>query len=220
VTTCVNTFFRAQFRVVDGLKAFAGRAGRELLATGETARERSVETAGRLAARQAQTARLAWDGRASSEISTGLFTGPCPARWHPGKMRSSEPSGLRSFGHAYPGRPEQVKRVRADLRAILGGCPVADEAILVASELAANAVIHSSSRQDGGRFIVRAEVRAGDCVRVEVEDQGDTWAGHRHRDGRPHGLDIVQAIAGYGNWGIDDAALGHVAWAQLGWPGP
>jgi integrase/recombinase XerD len=37
---------------------------------------------------------------------------------------------------------------------------------------------------------------------------------------RPEGLDIVQAIAGGGNWGIDgDAALGRVAWAQLGWPG-
>src|SRR5262245_45109700 len=138
---------------------------------------------------------------------------------HLGIAQSSKTAGLRSFGHAYAGGPEQVRRVRADLRAILGGCPIADEAILVASELAANAATHSGSRQPGGRFIVRAEVCPGDYVRVEVEDQGDTWAGHHPRDGRPHGLDIVQAIAGDGNWGIDgDAPLGRVAWARLDWP--
>ena len=131
-----------------------------------------------------------------------------------------EPAGLRSFGHAYPGGPEQVQRVRADLGAILDECPIADEMILVASELAANAVIHSSSGQPGGRFIVRAAVCPGAYVRVEVEDQGGIWAGHLPRDGRPHGLDIVQAIAGDANWGIDgDAALGRVAWARLDWPG-
>lgn len=213
------TSFRTQFRVVDGLKAFAGRARRELLATAETARKRAVEAAG-LATQEAQTGRLAWGGGARPDISTRLFTGLCTAGWRPGKVQSSKPLGLRSFGHAYPGRPAQVRRVRADLRVILGGCPVADETILVASELAANAVTHSSSRQEGGRFIVRAEVRPGVCVRVEVEDQGDAWAGHHPRDGRPHGLDIVQAIAGDGNWGIDgDAAAGHVAWARLDWPG-
>ena len=131
-----------------------------------------------------------------------------------------EPAGLRSFGHAYPGRPEEVQRVRADLGGILNECPIADEMILVASELAANAVIHSSSRQPGGRFIVRAAVCPDAYIRVEVEDQGGIWAGHHPRDGRPHGLDIVQAIAGDGNWGIDgDAALGRIAWVRLDWPG-
>ena len=36
--TCPNTSFRRQFRVVDGLKALAERARRELLAAGETVR--------------------------------------------------------------------------------------------------------------------------------------------------------------------------------------
>jgi serine/threonine-protein kinase RsbW len=110
--------------------------------------------------------------------------------------------------------------VRADLRAFLNGCPIADETILVASELAANAAIHSSSCQPGGRFTVRAEVRPGDYAWVEVEDQGGIWDGYRPRDGRPHGLDIIQAIAGDRSWGVGgDATLGRVAWARLGWPG-
>jgi serine/threonine-protein kinase RsbW len=147
-----------------------------------------------------------------------LFIGRRSTRWLLPNVRSSKPPDLRNFGHAYPGRPEQVRRVRADLGAFLNGCPIADETILVASELAANAVTHSSSRQPGGRFILRAEVRPGDYAWVEVEDQGGIWTGHRPRDGRPHGLDIVQAIAG--GWGISgDATVGRVAWARLGWPG-
>src|SRR5258708_4231215 len=107
VTTCPNPFQR-QFRVVDGLKAFAGRARRELLATGETVRRRAVETAGELTPRLAQIARLTWDGRASPEISTRLFIGPCPAGWHPGTVQSSNPPGPRSSGHAHPGTPDPV----------------------------------------------------------------------------------------------------------------
>jgi anti-sigma regulatory factor (Ser/Thr protein kinase) len=111
-------------------------------------------------------------------------------------------------------------RAEAEVGPILDGCPLADETILVTSELAANAVTHSSSRQRGGRFIVRAKVCPGDYVWVEVEDYGDIWAGHHPRDGRPHGLDIVQAIAGDGSWGVDgDATFGRVAWARLDWPG-
>lgn len=74
------------------------------------------------------------------------------------------------FRYACYGRPEQVQRVRADLGVILKGCPLADATILVASELPANAVTHSSSRQPGGQFIVRAEACPGDYVRVEVKD--------------------------------------------------
>jgi hypothetical protein len=221
VTTGVNTCFPMRFGAFDGLQAFAGRARREPPATGQAARKRTTETAEEFTLRQAQIAQLAWDGRANLEISARLFIGSRPAGWHLREVQSSKPAGLlRSFAHAYPGRPEQVRQVRADLGAILNGCPIADETILVASELAANAVTHSSSRQPGGRFIVRAQVCPGDYTWVEIEDQGGIWAGHNPRDGRPHGLDIVQTIAGDENWGIDgDATLGRVAWARLDWPG-
>src|SRR5439155_5178329 len=45
-----------------GIEAFAQRAARELLASGETARKRTVETLDQLTAREAQIARLARDG--------------------------------------------------------------------------------------------------------------------------------------------------------------
>ncbi len=218
MTTWLTTSSRTQFRVIDGLKAFAGRTRRGLL-TGDRPQARRRD--GRGTHSPAGADHAARPGRAYQPgNSTQLFTGPRPAGWHLRTAQSAEPPGLRSFGHAYPGMPEQVQGVRADLGAILDGCPVADETILVASELAANAVTHSSSRQEGGQFTVRAAACPGDYIWVEVEDQGGIWAGHHPRDGRPHGLDIVQAVAGDGSWGIDgDATLGRVAWARLDWPG-
>ena len=58
-----------------------------------------------------------------------------------------------------------------------------------------------------------------DGLQVFVEEQGGIGAGHRPRDGRPRGLDIVRAIAGDRIWGTGDATPGPVAWARLGWPG-
>lgn len=49
-----------------GLEAFAGRARRELQATGETARKRTVAARIELTAQEAQIARLARDGRSTT----------------------------------------------------------------------------------------------------------------------------------------------------------
>jgi serine/threonine-protein kinase RsbW len=220
VSTGRNTSFPMQTRVIDGLQGCAERALREPPATGENGRKRTIETAGELTPRQVQIARHAWDRRANPETGTQAFIGSQPDGWRH-KLDLPKLLDMRNFGRIYPGQPEQVKSVRADLRGFLNGCPIADETILVASELAANAAIHSCSRQPGGRFVVRAEVRHGHYTWVAVEDQGGIWAGHHPRDGRPHGLDIVQNIAGDRSWGIGgDATFGRVAWARLGWPMP
>ena len=84
---------------------------------------------------------------------------------------------LRTSGVTYPGSIEHVSAVRADLRALLHDCPVADDAILCTSELAANAALHSRSRLPGGTFTVRATVIPSYYVRVEVEDNGGPWTG-------------------------------------------
>jgi anti-sigma regulatory factor (Ser/Thr protein kinase) len=123
-------------------------------------------------------------------------------------------AGTRRHTGTYPAEPRQVGIARAALAGWLAGYPQADEAILVASEFATNSVLHSSSRH-GGAFILRAEVRQ-DHVRIEVEDAGGPWRGGTRDDGRPHGFDVVAAIAGPGNWGIDGDVCGRVAWAWLG----
>jgi hypothetical protein len=118
----------------------------------------------------------------------------------------------------YAGQPDQVGEARTFLTLVLDGCPVAEDAVLLMAEVAANAVLHSASRRPGGRFTVRADASEGEYLRVEVSDQGGPWQPKDARtDGRGHGLDIVTALAD--DWGRHgDPATGWTVWFRLGWP--
>jgi DNA-binding NarL/FixJ family response regulator len=70
------------------LAAFADRAERELLATGETARKRTVETRDQLTPQEAQIARLARDGLSNPEIGSQLFISPRTVEYHLSKVFS------------------------------------------------------------------------------------------------------------------------------------
>lgn len=66
-----------------GMAAFAERAGRELRATGETARKRADAVRHeRLTAQEAQIARLARDGLSNPEIGTRLFISAHTVQYH------------------------------------------------------------------------------------------------------------------------------------------
>jgi DNA-binding CsgD family transcriptional regulator len=65
-----------------GVDAFAERARRELLATGETVRKRTVETRDQLTAQEMQIARLARDGLSNPEIGTRLYISPRTVQYH------------------------------------------------------------------------------------------------------------------------------------------
>jgi DNA-binding CsgD family transcriptional regulator/tetratricopeptide (TPR) repeat protein len=65
-----------------GIEAFAERARRELLATGEAVRKRTVETRDELTAQEAQIARLAAEGRTNPEIGSALFISARTVEWH------------------------------------------------------------------------------------------------------------------------------------------
>jgi anti-sigma regulatory factor (Ser/Thr protein kinase) len=123
-------------------------------------------------------------------------------------------AGTRRHTGTFPAEPRQVGVARAALAGWLAGFPQADEAILAASEFATNSVLYSASRH-GGAFILRAEV-SRDRLRIEVEDGGGPWRDGPRDDGRPHGFDVVAAIAGAGNWGIDGDDRWRVAWARFG----
>jgi DNA-binding CsgD family transcriptional regulator len=71
-----------------GADAFAGRAARELLATGERARKRTVETREHLTAQEAQIARLASEGLSNPEIGARLFISPKTVEYHLRKVFS------------------------------------------------------------------------------------------------------------------------------------
>jgi DNA-binding CsgD family transcriptional regulator len=65
-----------------GAEAFARRAERELLATGEHARKRTVETRGQLTPQEAQISRLVAEGHTNREIAAQLFISPSTVEYH------------------------------------------------------------------------------------------------------------------------------------------
>jgi DNA-binding CsgD family transcriptional regulator len=65
-----------------GMEAFAERARRELLATGEVVRKRSAGRLDEFSATELQIARLASDGRTNPEIGAQLFLSPRTVEWH------------------------------------------------------------------------------------------------------------------------------------------
>ena len=65
-----------------GAEAFAERARRELLATGETARRRTGETQRVLTPQEAQIAHLAADRQTNPEIAAQLFISPRTVEYH------------------------------------------------------------------------------------------------------------------------------------------
>ena len=94
-----------------GIEAFAERTRHELLATGDTVRKRTVETASELTAQEASIARLAVDGRTNVEIGAQLFLSTRTVEWHLGKVYNKLGVGSR----------RELRRALASLRPAGGG---------------------------------------------------------------------------------------------------
>jgi len=124
----------------------------------------------------------------------------------------------RMWEATYPGTADQVRHVRAALKSHLRDCPAADDVILLADELAANAIRHSRSRLPGGTFTIRVQHFHGDYVRAEIEDQGNTaWDGNLSRSARhPHGLYLLLTLAP--DCGVDDSRHGRTIWFRIDYP--
>jgi DNA-binding CsgD family transcriptional regulator len=89
-----------------GAGPFTERAERELKATGETVRKRSVETRDELTPQEAQIARLAADRLTNVEIGAQLFLSPRTVEWHLRKVfLKLGISSRRQLGSALPEDP-------------------------------------------------------------------------------------------------------------------
>jgi len=92
------------FEAMD-MDRFAERARAELLATGERARRRSVETEQMLTPQEAQIGRLASEGASNREIAARLFIGASTVEYHLRKVyRKLGVTSRVQLVHALPGR--------------------------------------------------------------------------------------------------------------------
>jgi DNA-binding CsgD family transcriptional regulator len=106
-----RTDARTQLRIAHdmfdamGMEAFGGRARRELVATGETARKRTGVTSGQqLTAQEGQIARFAAEGLANHEIGARLFISAKTVQYHLSKVFTKLGISSRSqLDQALPG---------------------------------------------------------------------------------------------------------------------
>jgi DNA-binding CsgD family transcriptional regulator len=93
-----------------GMEAFAERARRELLAAGETARKRTVETSVQLTAQEALIARLARDGLSNPEIGARLFISSRTVKYHLRKVfLKLDITSRNQLDRALPGDPSTLR---------------------------------------------------------------------------------------------------------------
>lgn len=117
----------------------------------------------------------------------------------------------------FPGEERQLAVLRRWLATLLPACPARDDVILVATELASNAICHTASGQ-GGSFTVAA-VWWQSLVRIGVTDHGastqprviDSLDGERGR-----GLLLVNGLTL--RTGVCGDHRGRLVWADIDWP--
>jgi anti-sigma regulatory factor (Ser/Thr protein kinase) len=113
----------------------------------------------------------------------------------------------------FPGIPEAIAETRDFLRTLLPNSPVIDNALLLTSEVATNAIRHSRS---AGRTFTLVILDIGHAIRIEVVDDGAPTA--------PQVIDDIDAIAGRGmllvasiatQWGTWSDEAGRTTWFEL-----
>jgi anti-sigma regulatory factor (Ser/Thr protein kinase) len=115
-----------------------------------------------------------------------------------------------------PGRPDQVAYARRWISAELGrGHPLRDDALLLASEIATNAILHSRTG-DGGTFTLDLSY-SDSWVLLRVRDEGSAdppcacHAAQGATAGR--GLPLVEALSL--RWGVIREARTNEVWFEL-----
>lgn len=115
------------------------------------------------------------------------------------------------FTATLPGTPSSVPVVRRLTRSALPHCPRADDLMLAVTELAANAIAHSVSGQDG-TFTVGIRTEPG-WARVQITDDGPVdHPGPRNG----WGLALVAGVTDRSGATIGPDGR-RTAWAEIAW---
>ncbi|RAY10746.1 ATP-binding protein [Actinomadura craniellae] len=120
----------------------------------------------------------------------------------------------------FPGTFEQVSAARRFIAAHLNGCPRLDDVLLMIGEIAANAVEHTDTGNNGS-FEVTLLHDATGWLRIEVRDDGSPVRpqicplGHVEDRESGYGLQIVDTLSD--NWGHKDELRGHFVFFEVAW---
>ncbi len=148
---------------------------------------------------------------------------------HTGAGRAPGPAGCTRLPHpptglergtqwrrAFPGEGAQLGALRRWLASLLPAGPATDDLVLVATELAGNAICHTASGQ-GGWFAVEV-TWCQSAVRIGVTDRGGPSRPRGIEDPaaeRGRGLLLVRALSV--RTGVCDAGQGRLVWADVRW---
>lgn len=120
------------------------------------------------------------------------------------------------MSRTFPGSPVAITEARRFVTALLGAWSGTEDAELIVSELATNAVRHSASGRFGGCFTVAVQADRG-RIWLGILDQGGQRTPHPlppqadEEGGR--GLALVAALAA--SWGVTGDEQGRIVWATL-----
>ena len=137
--------------------------------------------------------------------------------------------GLR-WMRVFPGTLDQVAEARRFVACLLDECPARDALVSCASELSANAIVHTASGT-GGFFTVEVTCPRSGVARVSVTDAGgptepaagppvdaDTVDEDDVDDLPVCGLGLALVAASASCWGYHEAGPGRTVWAEASWP--
>lgn len=117
---------------------------------------------------------------------------------------------------SFPGTPAHLAAARSFVCSCLpASCPRRDDAALLTSELATNAVLHSASGLPGGSYQVLVDLGAH-TVEVTVIDQGPAPVPARRPDEEGgFGLGLVAELADA--YDSRPGPAGRTVWCRLDW---
>lgn len=179
--------------------------------SGDISEDGSEDGSGEISAQRSGTSPGTSPGT-SSGIGSGIGSGAGSGN----NSGNSTGVGLADSVVRLPGGRDQVVRARRLVSATLGrDHPLHDDCVLLTSEIATNAVVHSRSG-DGGAFTLIVSCSSG-LVRISVRDDGSVappCAGHAVPDGPSgRGLPLLDALSD--RWGVVRESGRNEVWFEL-----
>jgi anti-sigma regulatory factor (Ser/Thr protein kinase) len=163
---------------------------------------------------------MPWPAPAPADTAAPQERGPLPAS--AARAPSAMPELEQRWRRVFPGHAGELRTLRQWLAGLLPGVPARDDVIVVAVELATNAVKHTASGR-GGYFAVEITWHAQPgTVRIAVADCGaptgpQTASGPDPFSEHGRGLQVVRGLAS--RTGACGDHRGRLIWADVPWAG-